>query len=275
MIQMEHQHLRSHRALDGEMAALLGIGGGDGRGLPMSGVRGLMLAMLEDAVRSYLGSLPRCREEAEAWIESRQSLWVFSFSTVCETLGLEPPAVRVALRRMRLESPTGRGFMVAKSRPNARQANLRITLPRVRRRGARRSRRASPAAPPEALLGRRLGARRAAAIDAVSALTDSPASPLLPLGLRRRRRFLGAAFPPVLLPPRPPAPVRPPTRRATSRARPCESTSTSLNIFSRVTRRGDPGGRAKPSDFSAFSSTSRLIQRVGSLPLRRPITETI
>jgi len=136
MIQMEHQHLKPHRALDGEVAALLGICGGDGRGLPLSGVRGLMLAMLEDAVRAYLGSLPRCREEAEAWIESRTSLWVFSFSTVCETLGLEPPAVRVALRRMRAESPTGRGFVVAKSRPNARQANLRITLPRVRRRGA-------------------------------------------------------------------------------------------------------------------------------------------
>ena len=55
---MEHQHLKPHRALDGEVAALLGICGGDGRGLPLSGVRGLMLAMLEDAVRAYLGSLP-------------------------------------------------------------------------------------------------------------------------------------------------------------------------------------------------------------------------
>ena len=77
-------------------------------------------------VRAYLGALPRCREEAEAWIESRHHLWVFSFSTVCETLGLEPPAVRAALRRMRTESPMLRGFAIAKSYPNALHANLPI-----------------------------------------------------------------------------------------------------------------------------------------------------
>ncbi len=134
MIQTEHQCLKPHRALDGEVAALLGIGGGEAQGVPLSGVRGLMLAMLEDAVRAYLGSEQRCSEEAEAWIESHQCVWVFSFATVCETLGLEPPAVRAALRRLHTASPRGRGFVIAKSRPNARQANLRITLPRVRRR---------------------------------------------------------------------------------------------------------------------------------------------
>ncbi|MBX3024877.1 hypothetical protein KF840_08195 [bacterium] len=133
---------RTHRAVDGEMAALLGIGGGEQRGLPLFGVRGLMLAMLEDAVRSYLGAERRGREEAQAWIDSRQPRWVFSFATICETLGLEPSAVRLALRHMR-ERPEGRRrLLVAKSRPNARQANLRITLPRVRRR------RGSPAPPP-------------------------------------------------------------------------------------------------------------------------------
>jgi hypothetical protein len=134
MMQTENPYGRAHRAIDGEVAALLGLGGGEQRGVPLFGVRGLMLAMLEDAVRSYLGSLPRCREEAEAWIDSCQQRWVFSFATVCETLGLEPAAVRTALRRMRDEMPVGRSFFVAKSRPNARQANLRITLPRVRRR---------------------------------------------------------------------------------------------------------------------------------------------
>jgi hypothetical protein len=134
MMQTENPYGRPHRAIDGEVAALLGIGGGERRGVPLFGVRGLMLAMLEDAVRSYLGALPRCREEAEAWIDSGQQRWVFSFATVCETLGLEPAAVRTALRRMRDEARGARGFFVAKSRPNARQANLRITLPRVRRR---------------------------------------------------------------------------------------------------------------------------------------------
>jgi hypothetical protein len=129
----DNPHARPHRALDGEVAALLGIGGGEAHGLPFSGVRALMLAMLEDAVRAYVGGEPRPRAEAAGWIDSGRSRWVFSFNTVCETLGLEPTAVRVAVRRLRDQAPGGRRFAVGKSRPNARQANLRITLPRVRR----------------------------------------------------------------------------------------------------------------------------------------------
>jgi len=123
-----------HRAIDGEVAAMLGIGGGESRCLPFVGVKGLMLAMLEDALRAYLGPLPRRHGEAAAWIDSRQSRWVFSFTTVCETLGLEPSAVRGALRRMRASSAPVRSIAFGKSRPNARQANLRITAPRKRRR---------------------------------------------------------------------------------------------------------------------------------------------
>ena len=134
MMQTENPHRRPHRAVDGGVAGLLGIGGGERRGVPLFGVRDLMLAMLEDAVRSYLGALPRCREEAEAWIDSRPQRWVFSFATVCESLGLEPAAVRTALRRLRDEAPGPRAFFVARSRPNARRVNLRITPPRVRRR---------------------------------------------------------------------------------------------------------------------------------------------
>ena len=130
-----------HRAIDGEVAALLGIGGGEARAVPFVGIKGLMLAMLEDALRAYLGSLPRGREEAAAWIDSRQSRWVFSFTTVCETLGLEPAAVRAAVRRMRERGGPLRPITFGKSRPNARQANLRITAPRRRRR-------ARPAASP-------------------------------------------------------------------------------------------------------------------------------
>ena len=137
MMQTDHSHARPHRAIDGEVAALLGLGGGEHQSVPLFGVRGLMLAMLEDAVRSYLGPVPRGREEAEAWITSPHRRWVFSFATVCEALGLEPVAVRTALRRMREQASGARGFFVAKSRPNARQANLRITLPRVRRRAPR------------------------------------------------------------------------------------------------------------------------------------------
>jgi hypothetical protein len=123
-----------HRGIDGEVAALLGIGGGEARPLPLIGIRALMLAMLEDAVRAYLGGTPRECDDAEAWIDSARSRWVFSFATVCETLGLEPPAVREALRHLRNRPLIERRVRLGKSRPNARQANLRIVAPRRRRR---------------------------------------------------------------------------------------------------------------------------------------------
>jgi len=65
-----------------------------------SGVKGLLHAVLEESIRCFLGNDARLRFEAEQWIESGDRRWAFSFVTVCEALGLEPSAVRVALRRM-------------------------------------------------------------------------------------------------------------------------------------------------------------------------------
>jgi hypothetical protein len=65
-----------------------------------SGVKGLLYAVLEESIRCFLGADARLRFEAEQWIESGDRRWAFSFVTVCEALGLEPSAVRVALRRM-------------------------------------------------------------------------------------------------------------------------------------------------------------------------------
>jgi hypothetical protein len=65
-----------------------------------SGVKGLLYAVLEESIRCFLGTDARLRFEAEQWIESGDRRWAFSFVTVCEALGLEPSAVRVALRRM-------------------------------------------------------------------------------------------------------------------------------------------------------------------------------
>jgi hypothetical protein len=51
---------------------------------------------------------------------------VFSFSVVCDTLGLEAAAVRVAVRRMRIRDV---GHLLARARgcPNSRrQAGLRM-----------------------------------------------------------------------------------------------------------------------------------------------------
>jgi len=73
---------------DAETAALVGVGGGQPPDAPFLGVKALMLAILEDAIRAYLGEVPRCREEAALWIADSRSRWVFSFPVVCETLGL-------------------------------------------------------------------------------------------------------------------------------------------------------------------------------------------
>ena len=123
-----------HRGEDGEVAALFGIGGGAPRSVPYLGVKALMLAMLEDAVRAHLGNQPRDSTDAEEWMDS-QRRWLFAFPTVCETLGLEPEAARAALRRMRATERARRTISFARSRPNARQANLRVVAPRLRRRG--------------------------------------------------------------------------------------------------------------------------------------------
>jgi hypothetical protein len=104
-------------ASDAEIAALRGVGRGE-RYPPMRGVRALMLALLEDALRAYRGPVPRARREAALWIEDERSRWLFSFPVVCETLGLEPSAVRAAVYRMPGASSTQR---FGRSRPNARR----------------------------------------------------------------------------------------------------------------------------------------------------------
>jgi hypothetical protein len=102
-----------------DIAALIGVGGGETRAAPYTGTKALMLAVLEDAIRAYLSHEPRARAEAEQWVLSRQRRSVFSFAVVCETLGLEPKAVRAAVRRLRADdvSPD----RIPRSRPNARR----------------------------------------------------------------------------------------------------------------------------------------------------------
>ena len=114
-----------HRQHDTEVDAAIGLGGGECAATPFVGVKALMLAILEDAIRAYMGPLDRHHHEAVLWIIDARDPWVFSFRTVCETLGLEPSAVRAALRRIHARS-TG-GSPIGRSRPNARQhAGLRI-----------------------------------------------------------------------------------------------------------------------------------------------------
>jgi hypothetical protein len=102
-----------------DLTSLIGIGGGESRTAPYTGTKALMLAVLEDAIRSYLSPEPRACAEAEGWVMSRQRRSVFSFVVVCETLGLEPKAVRAALRRMRAQQLGPE--RIPRSRPNARR----------------------------------------------------------------------------------------------------------------------------------------------------------
>lgn len=75
------------------------------RVMPRSGVRALMLAVLEDAIRCYFRGDARVRAEAELWIEVGPRHGAFSFDVICESFGLDPAATRKALRRMRNADP--------------------------------------------------------------------------------------------------------------------------------------------------------------------------
>jgi hypothetical protein len=110
-----------------DLSALIGIGGGESRTAPYTGTKALMLAVLEDAIRSYLSAEVRTRSEAEGWVTSRQRRSVFSFVVVCETLGLEPKAVRAALRRLRAQQITP--DHIPRTRPNARRRTRLIRGP--------------------------------------------------------------------------------------------------------------------------------------------------
>jgi len=85
-----------------------------------TGIKALMQAVLEDGMRSYLARDERLRTEAEWWIASSSRRSPFAFAIVCETLSLEPGAVRIALRRLRAKNLPARQA-VGRTRPNARR----------------------------------------------------------------------------------------------------------------------------------------------------------
>ena len=70
----------------------------------ISGEKALMLAVLEDGIRCFQEHLrnPRSNprllsQQAEDWIRAVDYDWPFSFNNVCETLGIDPSALRSAL----------------------------------------------------------------------------------------------------------------------------------------------------------------------------------
>ena len=105
---------------DLHMLLLHPVTGGESRTGQLTGTKALMLAVLEDGIRSYLGSSRVIAHEAEFWIHSHRRHSPFSFVVVCEMLGLDPDAVRKTLRRMKSENVSPR-----KALPRARH-NVRI-----------------------------------------------------------------------------------------------------------------------------------------------------
>jgi len=108
--------------------------------LPWSGIRALMLAVLEDAIHNLRSPERIARAEAEQWITSGERRYAFSFAVICETLNLEPSAVRRSVIGL-LEKKRGRGRLMTRSRPNVRPAGT-LQLARAGRQSAgRRDRR--------------------------------------------------------------------------------------------------------------------------------------
>jgi hypothetical protein len=69
---------------------------------PLEPEKRLMLAVLEEAVRTYrkyLFTQHRLFSEVEEWFLEEDSDWLFSFESICNVLGLNPNHIRRRLLR--------------------------------------------------------------------------------------------------------------------------------------------------------------------------------
>ena len=88
---------------DQTLRRLQPVTGGESRSGQLTGTKALMLAVLEDGIRSYLGGARGIAQDAEYWIHTHRRQSPFSFVVVCEILGLDANAVRKTLKRMKDE----------------------------------------------------------------------------------------------------------------------------------------------------------------------------
>ena len=111
----------------------------------IDGEKRLMLAVLEDAIRTYLRNVnakdgERRREflEVKSWFNSERlgqgNQTVFSFENLCETLGIEPVSLRQRLRAMTLDDLPARRYQNRRHRP---LSSLRFANDRPSRQAAR------------------------------------------------------------------------------------------------------------------------------------------
>lgn len=101
------------------LAACESLSGGESRTGQLTGTRALMLAVLEDGIRSFLGNSRLLAQDAEYWIYSHRRHSPFSFVVVCEILGLDPDAVRRTLTKMKEDNVSPRQA-IPRARHNVR-----------------------------------------------------------------------------------------------------------------------------------------------------------
>ena len=112
-------------------------------------IKRLMLAILEDALRclqkhadAKSGARRLMYWEAERWLCSEGGNALFSFTMVCETLGIEPEYLRSGLLQWREMQPRGdTGQRVARRSPVVRNGSIVSENPGRERRGRTRRRR--------------------------------------------------------------------------------------------------------------------------------------
>jgi hypothetical protein len=109
--------------------------GDGGRDLRAEPAKRLMLAVLEDAIsvlasaaRRPTARLRRFATDVDIWMASNARSDPFAFATICDVLGLDPGAVRSAVRRWR-----GAGHAVYHRRHSGR-GRQRLEVRPVRRR---------------------------------------------------------------------------------------------------------------------------------------------
>ena len=101
---------------------------------PSVGVRALMLAMLEDALRAYLGPVGPAQAEAARWIERlTQPRRVLASPWSAKRSGLEPSAVRIAMRRMHARCGHQAKMSLGRSRPSGSPTSRACAIERGRR----------------------------------------------------------------------------------------------------------------------------------------------
>jgi len=134
-----------HHGIDGfpavevddlDVSMLSSLSGGEPRHGTHSGIKALMVAVLEDGIRCFLSPVARHRHQAEIWLFSRRTRSPFAFDTVCEILGLDAGAVRSSLRTL-AASRTPLATVRGRSRPNVRRTTQLGTPIRRRQRALR------------------------------------------------------------------------------------------------------------------------------------------